>query len=403
MSSLSPIPILLALALAASPVGAQAPTPAPAAASPAPTPPPVSPEVHADGGITFRLRAPNAKEVAVSRAGAPRLPMTRDAQGVWTATTDPLPPDIYQYTFHVDGLPALDPVNSWVAPNLLNMSNMVRVPGPASGAGRVPWDVADVPRGQLHRHFYKSARVGDHRDYYVYTPPGYDPRQARTYPVLYLLHGFSDDAGGWTAVGQAHVIFDNLIAAGQMQPMVVVMTLGYGAPEIVTRGPRAPSLRMKNMEGYRDALLTEVMPAIGRDYRVDTTRDRRAIAGLSMGGAESLFVGLNAIEQFAWVGAFSAGGLGTAAELPQVFPKLDAAAGGRLQLLWIACGTEDGLIDANRQMHAFLDQRGVTHEFVETPGAHTWMVWRRYLAQFAPRLFQGQGLGKQEGRKDGPS
>lgn len=267
----------------------------------------------------------------------------------------------------------------------------------------MPWDVADVPRGQLHRHFYKSARVGDHRDYYVYTPPGYDPRQARTYPVLYLLHGFSDDAGGWTAVGQAHVIFDNLIAAGQMQPMVVVMTLGYGAPEIVTRGPRAPSLRMKNMEGYRDALLTEVMPAIGRDYRVDTTRDRRAIAGLSMGGAESLFVGLNAIDQFAWVGAFSAGGLGTAAELPQVFPKLDAAAGSRLQLLWIACGTEDGLIDANRQMHAYLDQRGVTHEFVETPGAHTWMVWRRYLAQFAPRLFQGKGLGKQEGRKDGPS
>ncbi len=112
-----------------------------------------------------------------------------------------------------------------------------------------------MPRGQLHRHFYKSARIGDHRDYFVYTPPGYDPRAARRrYPVLYLLHGFSDDASGWTSVGQAHVILDNLIAARKVVPMLVVMTLGYGAPEIVTRGARAPQLRQKNMEGYRDAL-----------------------------------------------------------------------------------------------------------------------------------------------------
>lgn len=355
------------------------------------SPPPVSPEVHPDGRITFRFRAPNARDVAVTRAGAPRLPMTRDDQGVWTATTDALAPDIYQYTFNVDGLAALDPMNSWIAPNLLNPSSMVRVPGPSGGASRVPWDVADVPRGQLHRHFYRSARVGDHRDYYVYTPPGYDARTPRRYPVLYLLHGFSDDASGWTAVGQAHVIFDNLIAETRMVPMVVVMTLGYGAPEIVTRGPRAPGLRMKNMEGYRDALLSEVMPAVARDYRIETTRDRRAIAGLSMGGAETLFVGLNAVDQFAWIGAFSAGGLGSAAELPQIFPALDAAQGARLRLLWIACGTEDGLIEANRQMHAFLTARGVTHEFVETPGAHTWMVWRRYLAEFTPRLFTRRG------------
>jgi len=392
---LSSITILLALTIGAR-VAAQTPPPpvgaAPQAATPAP--PPVSPEVHADGRITFRFRAPNAKEVAVSRAGAARLPMTRDAQGVWTATTDALPPDIYQYTFNVDGLSALDPLNSWVAPNLLNMSNMVRVPGPTSGPGQLPWDVADVPRGQVHRHFYKSGVVGDHRDYYVYTPPGYDPRKSTTYPVLYLLHGFSDDASGWTAVGQAHVIFDNLIARKQMQPMVVAMTLGYGAPEIVTRGPRGPNLRMKNMEGYRDALLREVIPAIARDYRVDTTRDRRAIAGLSMGGAETLFVGLNAIDQFAWIGAFSSGGLGTAAELPHVFPKLTAVEGNRLRLLWVACGTDDGLIEANRQVHAFLNERGVKHEFVETPGAHTWMVWRRYLAEFAPRLFQGGGAPK---------
>ena len=351
-------------------------------------PPPVSPEVHADGRVTFRFRAPNAKEVFVARSGAERLAMARDEQGVWTATTAPLPPDIHQYTFNVDGLSTLDPLNTWFAPNLLNSSNMVRVPGPPSGDGHLPWDVADVPRGRLHRHFYKSARVGDHRDYIVYTPPGYDERGSRRYPVLYLLHGFSDDASGWTSVGQAHVIMDNLIAQKKVVPMLVVMTLGYGAPEIVTRGPRAPQLRLKNMEGYRDALFAEVIPAIERDYHVDAERDRRAIAGLSMGGAESLFVGLNAIDRFAWIGAFSSGGLGQPAELPQVFPALGAAEAKRLKLLYISCGTEDGLIEANRQLRAFLTERGVTHEAVETPGAHVWPVWRRNLAAFAPKLFR---------------
>jgi len=352
------------------------------------TAPLTSPEVHGDGRITFRVKAPNAQQVFVSRAGAERLPMTRDDQGTWTATTAALPPDIYQYTFNVDGVGLVDPLNGWVAPNLLNMSSMVRVAGPTSGADALPWDLADVPRGRLHRHFYKSARIGDHRDYFVYTPPGYDPRGKQRYPVLYLLHGFSDDASGWTSVGQAHVILDNLIAARKVVPMLVVMTLGYGAPEIVTRGARAPQLRQKNMEGYRDALLAEVMPAIERDYSTDPRRLRRAIAGLSMGGAESLFVGLNAIDRFAWIGAFSAGGLGEPSALPQVFPALTAAEGARLKLLWIACGTEDGLIAANRQVRAFLTERGVPHEGVETPGAHTWLVWRRNLATFAPMLFR---------------
>jgi enterochelin esterase-like enzyme len=348
----------------------------------------ISPEVHADGRITFRLKAANAQQVFVSRAGVERLAMTRDDQGTWTATTAALPPDIYQYTFNVDGSAQLDPLNGWVAPNLLNMSNMVRVAGPASGPDALPWDVADVPRGQLHHHFYKSARIGDHRDYYVYTPPGYDARRPERYPVLYLLHGFSDDASGWTAVGQAHVILDNLVAAKKVVPMLVVMTLGYGAPEIVTRGPRAPNLRQKNMEGYRDALFAEVIPAVEREYHADARRERRAIAGLSMGGAESLFVGLNAIDRFAWIGAFSSGGLGEPATFPQVFPALTRDEGARLELLWIACGTEDNLITANRQMRAFLTERGITHEAVETTGAHTWLVWRRNLAAFTPKLFR---------------
>ncbi len=372
--------LLVLIALAAQPALAQAPA--------APAAPPASPEVHADGRITFRLRAPNAKEVAVARSGAERLAMARDEQGTWTATTAALAPDIYQYTFNVDGMASLDPMNAWVAPNLLNMSNMVRVPGPTSGDGHLPWDLADVPRGQLHRHFYRSARVGDHRDYYVYTPPGYDPKGSQKYPVLYLLHGFSDDASGWTSVGQGHVILDNLIAAKRVVPMLVVMTLGYGAPEIVARGPRPPGIGQKNMEGYRDALFTEVIPAIEQAYRVDARRERRAIAGLSMGGAESLFVGLNAIDRFAWIGAFSSGGLGQPAQFAELFPALTAAEGKRLKLLWIACGTEDRLIEANRQFRSFLTERSVPHEAVETPGAHTWTVWRRNLATFTPLLFR---------------
>jgi enterochelin esterase family protein len=381
--------LLTLLTQATRPAIAQAPAQAPAPAqAQAQAPPPVSPEVHADGRVTFRFRAPNAREVIVARAGAERLAMTRDDQGTWTATTAALAPDIYQYTFNVDGMALLDPVNSWVAPNLLNMSNMVRVPGPASGDGRLPWDVADVPRGQVHRHFYRSARIGDHRDYYVYTQPGYDPRRAQKYPVLYLLHGFSDDASGWTSVGQAHVILDNLIAGKKVVPMLVVMTLGYGAPEIVSRGPRPPGLDQKNREGYRDVLFAEVIPAIEREYRVDARRERRAIAGLSMGGAESLFVGLNAIDRFAWVGAFSSSSLGQPAEFPRLFPALTAADGKRLQLLWIACGTEDRLIEANRQFRTFLTERAIPHEAIETPGAHTWTVWRRNLAAFAPKLFR---------------
>jgi enterochelin esterase-like enzyme len=359
--------------------------PAPPSPPPPPSPPLVSPEVAADRRVTLRLRAPSAKEVVFHRDGAPDLPMRRDDQGVWTVTTDPLEPDIYGYTFVVDGVAQTDRANPVIHPNLLNQSSALHVPGPAS----LPWEIADVPRGTLHRHFYRSRVVGDDRDFYVYTPPGYDPHESRTYPVLYLLHGFSDDASGWTAVGRAHVILDNLIAAGKARPMLVVMTLGYGAPEFVRRGSgvfRDLDLRQRNYERYRDALLTEVIPAVEATYRARADRESRAIAGLSMGGAESLFVGLNALDRFAWIGAFSSGGVPE--DFDAKFPGLDAKGGARLRLLWIACGTEDRLIDLNRRLHAWLEGKGVKHTMVETPGAHTWMVWRRNLATLAPLLFQ---------------
>jgi enterochelin esterase family protein len=346
--------------------------------------PVVSPDVQTDNRVTFRLRAPSASEVLLEREGAQRIPMRKDQQGVWSVVVGPLEPDFYGYSFLVDGVTMFDPSNRVTKFNFIYTANVVHVPGPSS----LPWEVNNVPHGAIHHRFYKSGVVGDERDYYVYLPPGYDERAKKLYPVLYLLHGFSDDASAWTSVGRAHVILDNLIAEGKAKPMIVVMPLGYGAPEIVKPGAglRDANLRQRNYDRFRDALLGEVQPQVENAYRVARDRNSRAIAGLSMGGAESLFVGLNALDRFAWIGAFSSGGLGE--DFGTTFPHLDAKANGQLRLLWIACGTEDGLITANRKLREWLNTKSVRHVAVETPGAHVWMVWRRNLAEFATQLFR---------------
>jgi enterochelin esterase family protein len=343
----------------------------------------VSPEVASDGRVTFRLRDPNARTVSVAIAGSEPVALQKDAEGVWSATVGQLTPDIYGYTLIADGVANYDPSNPDLVPNLIFVANEVHVPG----AG-LPWEVQDVPRGVVHHHFYKSGVVGDQRDYFVYTPPHYDAKAKKAYPVLYLLHGYSDMANAWTRVGRANIIMDNLIAQGKVKPMLVVMPLGYGAPEIVKGAPfsRFNDLREQNMTKFRDALLTEVMPAVEREYHVSKDRNDTAIAGLSMGGSESLFTGLNNLDRFAWVGSFSAGGLGE--DHAKTFPSLGADANNRLKLLWIACGTDDQLITPNRQFRDWLTQKGVKHVDVETPGAHVWPVWRRNLAEFASKLFR---------------
>jgi enterochelin esterase family protein len=260
----------------------------------------------------------------------------------------------------------------------------VHVPGPG-----LLWEVGDVPHGEIHHHFYRSKIVGDDRDFYVYTPPNYDSRAKQDYPVLYLLHGYSDDASGWTAVGRANVILDNLIVQGKAKPMIVVMPLGYGDFEVVRRGWGSWSdkeLARRNLSKFTDVLLAEVAPQIEADYRVKKDRESRAIAGLSMGGTESLLTGLNHLDQFAWVGAFSSGGLEE--DFSAEFPGLDSGANKRLKLLWIACGTDDDLIKMNRLLKSWLKEKGVQYTDIETPGAHTWMVWRRDLGTLAPLLFQ---------------
>jgi enterochelin esterase family protein len=343
-----------------------------------------SPEVHADKRVTFRLKAPNAKEVFVAREGAPRVAMTKGEDGIWTLTAEGWEPDIYGYTFVVDGVSMIDPGNPWMKTNLLNLSNMVHIPGETP----LPWEPRDVPKGALHRHFYKSAAAEDSREFFVYTPPGYDPAGKTRYPVLYLLHGYSDDASGWSTVGQAHVILDNLIAEKKAKPMLVVMPLGYGTMDVI-RDPRNafrdPNMMEKNFGRFRTALLDEVIPQVEKAYRVDTNKKSRALAGLSMGGAETLFTALNYPDRFQHVAAFSFGGLPQ--NFAPLFPKLTDAVNAEFTSIYIACGVDDRLIGINRTFSAWLKEKNIKHEFVETPGAHTWMVWRRNLATVASRIF----------------
>ena len=352
----------------------------------APPPPLVSPEVHPDRTVTFRFRAPHDKEVAVSIEGMPKpIPMQKDDQGVWSVTTEPIAPDYYGYSFIADGVGMFDPSNHSIKPNFLYRASEMHVPGPAS----LSWEIAAVPHGEIHHHFYKSGVVGDDRGYYVYTPPGFDPRGKQTYPVLYLLHGFSDDASAWTAVGRAHVILDNLIAQGKAKPMLVVMPLGYGAPEVLIPNSgvfRDRALTDKNFDKFREALLSEIIPRVEAAYPVIKDRNSRAIAGLSMGGSESLLTGLNTLDKFGWIGAFSSGGI--TEDFDKEFPGLDSKSAAQLHLLWIACGTEDRLIEINRKVRAWLATKNIKHVDIETPGYHTWMVWRRNLTEFSSLLFR---------------
>lgn len=355
-------------------------------------PVPQTPQVHADGHVTFYFPDRGAKHVEMSLSGyAHPLSMRKDKQGVWSLTVGPLPPEIYSYKFIADGVPLLDPSNSHINPNLQSPSNSIEVPG----ATPEPWDRQDVPHGVIHHHFYRSAIIGHPTDYFVYTPPGYKPRAATEYPVLYLLHGYTDDASAWTQLGRANFILDNLIAEGKARPMIVVMPLGYGAPEIVT-GPHPKfedmALRRKNYDLFTQSLLKEVIPQVQSMYRVSTDREDRAIAGLSMGGAESLLTGLNNIDMFAWVGSFSGGGLNS--DFVEDFPSLNAQTAAQLRLLWIACGTDDRyvgpvpLITRNRELVTWLHSKNIPVIFFETPGMHEWPVWRNDLVHFAPLLFQ---------------
>ena len=341
-------------------------------------------EVGRDHTITFKILSPNAKSVVVNIESQGNLTMTKGDDGVWEATSKPLSPDIYGYTFNVDNVATFDPQNPVPKSNLIYVGNMVTVPGDPPEV----WEKQSVPHGEITEHFYKSGIIGDERNYLVYTPPGYRAGRDKL-PVLYLLHGYSDMANGWTIVGQAHVILDNLIAQKKVKPMMIVMTLGYGVPDFVSRGGafRDPNRTTKNFTLFRQALLEEVIPMVERDYRTSKKQSDRAIAGLSMGGAETLFTGLNNADKFAYVGAFSSGGL-PGNEPAAFFPNLSGESTKGIKVLWITCGKSDGLMGFQHGFTAWLETKGVHPKVNETSGAHEWPVWRRNLAEFAQMIFK---------------
>lgn len=343
----------------------------------------VSPEVHPDRTVTFRCEAPNAQDVSVSiEGGKAPLKMTKGAGGVWSVTTGALEPDIYGYSFNIDGKATLDSHNPAIKPNLIWVGNMVTIPG------KQVWEPRTVPKGTVHHHFFHSKAIGAERDFFVYTPPGFS--KAKKLPVMYLLHGYSDMASGWTEVGKAHVILDNLLAEGKIKPMVVVMPLGYGVPDFASPNGRNFGDRQRtlnNFTRFETSLLTEVRPMVESTYGTATTADKRAICGLSMGGAESLFIGLKHTDTFHYIGGFSSGGF-PANKPEEVFPHLTKAQLGRLKYLWMTCGTDDGLIGFQRGFSTWLKGKGAKIETQETGGGHVWMLWRRALSAFSQKLFK---------------
>lgn len=339
----------------------------------------VSPEVHANGSVTFRLYAPKAAEAAFygdwMRVGTLEK-MRKADNGVWTYTTPPLPPSIYIYSFTVDGMTIADPVNPRIKLRARTSASMVEVPSAASAPSL--WDPRDVPHGSVEINYQKSKALnGETRSFWVYTPPGYEKDRNRNYPVLYLFHGSNDTAGGWVLAGQANYILDNLLADRKISPMVVVMPFGHAVP---FGSPR--EVQATNADLYERYVLQDVLPFIESKYRVKKDRANRAIAGLSMGGGQALSIAFNHLDLFSAVGAFSAA-------VPEKFEtRLAGLAKHKLKLLWFACGVDDFILQRSRDLDALLTKSNVPHTYRETPGAHTFTVWRQYLGEFAPLLFR---------------
>ncbi len=331
-----------------------------------------SAEIAEDRKVTFRLRAPKATEVVVSGQWANgRAAMTKATNGVWSVTVGPVEPGVWEYSFNVDGVGMIDPANPAMKPMREPRTSILHV----TGATPMIWDFQDVAHGTVRQHTYQSKSLGRLRELVVYTPPGYDKGSSK-FPTLYLQHGSGDNQATWVAHGKAHWIFDNLIAQKKMVPMVVVMMDGHAA---IAGGQGAA-------DAFEKDLMQDVMPFVEASYRVKSGSANRGIVGLSMGGGQSLGIGLKHPDKFAWVGGFSSAvpnndAVASALSAPDTTNK-------RLKLLWIACGKDDFLLARNEQFIATLKEKGVRHDWVKTDGAHTWPVWRDYLAAFAPKIFK---------------
>jgi len=354
------------------------------------------PRIHADGSVTFRIAAPGAQKVQLQPGGADSglgkgpYDMVRDDKGAWTVTIPPAVPGFHYYWFLVDGFAANDP-GSETYFGYGKETSAVEVPErsvvPEKGADY--YEPKDVPHGEVRLRVYHSKVTGQWRQAYVYTPPGYDGSRTR-YPVLYLQHGAGENATGWTKQGRANLILDNLIAAGKAVPMIVVMETGYAVKPGAAPAPTAGG-RGGPPNAIEEVVISDLIPMIDGTYRTAADRAHRAMAGLSMGGAQTLQITLTHLEQFAWIGSFSAPIRNFDAKASYNGVFADAAGfNKKVRLLWIGAGTaEEGMHQGAQGMHVALDQAGIKNIFFESAGtAHEWQTWRRDLNDFAPRLFR---------------
>jgi enterochelin esterase-like enzyme len=340
-----------------------------------------SAEVQPDRTVVFRLQAPKATEVAVTGDFLPRpLPLEKDAQGIWTVTSAPLDPAIYGYSFVVDGVRIADPNSGRLQAGVNGVSSLVEVPGTAP----MFYDARPGPHGVVHVHWYDSKSLSALRSFYVYTPPGYD-KGSNKYPVLYLLHGSGDTEGGWVSIGRANIILDNLIAERKAVPMVVVMPFGH-PQAAVGFGPNPDPSPDRAL--FTHDLLEQIIPMAEGEYRIDAKPENRAIAGLSMGGGQALYIGLGNLDRFRWIGVFSAGARDDAEKTFAGVLADSAATNRKLKLFWIGCGQADPGFERARNLDEMLKSHGITHTFVASEGAHVWRNWRSYLNQMAPLLFR---------------
>jgi enterochelin esterase-like enzyme len=369
-----------------------------------------TPSIHADRSITFTLlEAPDARTVQVAGGdglGAGPFPMTKDAEGTWSVTTPPAAPGFHYYWFVLDGVPVNDP-SSETFFGYGKETSGVEVPEP----GADYYAIADVPHGEVREKRYWSKTTGEWRRALVYTPPDYEKSPQTRYPVLILQHGSGEDETGWTRQGRAQFILDNLIASAKSRPMIVVMDRGYAtrkATPPVKFGPGTSTVDVKTaFSAFEDVIVHDLIPTIDASYRTIPDREHRAMAGLSMGGMQTLFIGLQHLDLFAYIGSLSG----------PIYPDLNskqplngaqrrafdaktayegafadpAAFNKRVKLFWLGVGTaepEQFRIGIGKAVQA-LKQAGVRVEYFESAGtAHEWQTWRRSLNDFVPRLFR---------------
>jgi enterochelin esterase-like enzyme len=347
-----------------------------------------SPEV-IDRKITFRILAPKAEAVRLAGGDIPGVgqgrEMAKNSEGVWEATLENVAPGYYRYNFNVDGVPVIDPRNPSTSESNANVWSMVGVPGAEF------METRNVPRGAISEVTYYSSSLQRFRRMHIYTPPGYEGGGGK-FPVFYLLHGASDSDDSWSSVGRAGFILDNLIADGKAKPMLVVMPAGHTGPF------RFGGARLAVDDFSRD-FMEDIVPHVEKNYRILAERKSRALAGLSMGGGQTLNIGIPNLDRFGYLGVFSSG----------VFGITGGGAGGQqgpsfeerhrekltseelksgLQLFWFATGKDDFLVETSRATVEMFKRNKFDVVYRETEGAHTWIVWREYLHEFAQKLFQ---------------